>query len=293
MGYLSDSAIREKYDKAIDSFTYFDDFFMSIAFGNHIELTTYVLKIILKKKDLMIVSNITQKNEYNMFGRSARFDILAVDSQGCLYHIEIENDKYKADEMRASYYSAGLVYRNTERGEEKVIYKENYTIFFTDADYYKSGKPVYPIERFCKSEMIPFQDQTHILYVNGTYNNKEDEIGRLMHDMHCSRPEDMYSSLMADVMRMEKGIPERRQAMCWQIREIEELAEARGEHRGIEIGEARGEQRGIETGEARGEENAILKNIRYIMDGLKYTAQEAMNLLNIPEDIQEKYRTMI
>ena len=115
----------------------------------------------------------------------------------------------------------------------------------------------------------------------------------------------MYSSLMAEVMRREKEMPERRRAMCEQIRAIEERAEARGEargeQRGIEIGEARGEQRGIEIGEARGEkrgkaqgeENAIVNNIRYIMDGLKYTAKEAMDLLRISDDDQKKYKALL
>ena len=166
MGYLNNRDLREAYDREIDSFTFFDDFFMSIAFDNNFDLVAYVLQIILKKKDIVIVSSITQKQESNLYGRSARYDVLAADSQGCLYHMEIENDRARADEMRASYYSAVLVYKNTDRGKKKVEYTENYTIFFTDADYYREGEPLYPVDRYYGQNKRPFYDKTHILYVN-------------------------------------------------------------------------------------------------------------------------------
>ena len=39
----------------------------------------------------------------------------------------------------------------------------------------------------------------------------------------------------------------------------------------------------------RGEEAALLMSIKNIMEGLKYTAQQAMDLLKIPASEQPKY----
>ena len=39
----------------------------------------------------------------------------------------------------------------------------------------------------------------------------------------------------------------------------------------------------------RGEEAALLRSIKNIMEGLKYTAQQAMDLLKIPVSDQPKY----
>ena len=42
-------------------------------------------------------------------------------------------------------------------------------------------------------------------------------------------------------------------------------------------------------GEARGVDKSRLESIRNVMEGLKYTAQQAMDLLKIPENEQPKY----
>ena len=60
----------------------------------------------------------------------------------------------------------------------------------------------------------------------------------------------------------------------------EALGEARGEARGKALGEALGEARGIEINR--------LESIQSVMEGLGYTAQQAMDLLRIPPDEQHK-----
>ena len=42
-------------------------------------------------------------------------------------------------------------------------------------------------------------------------------------------------------------------------------------------------------GGARGVDKSRLESIRNVMEGLKYTAQQAMDLLKIPENEQPKY----
>lgn len=59
----------------------------------------------------------------------------------------------------------------------------------------------------------------------------------------------------------------------------------RVEAKGIEIGEARGRQEGRQEGV----DETRLESIKNIMEGLKYTAQQAMELLKIPVSDQPKY----
>ena len=49
--------------------------------------------------------------------------------------------------------------------------------------------------------------------------------------------------------------------------------------------EARGEERGRQNGV----DETRLESIKNVMEGLKYTAQQAMDLLKIPESEQPKY----
>ena len=46
---------------------------------------------------------------------------------------------------------------------------------------------------------------------------------------------------------------------------------------------------GEARGEARGVDKSRLESITNVMEGLKYTAQQAMDLLKIPENEQPKY----
>ena len=79
-----------------------------------------------------------------------------------------------------------------ENLDEKQEYRElpdTYVIFITENGYYKAGKPVYVIQNMNLTLGKPFDDGSHILYVNGEYRDDSD-IGRLMHDFNCTCADD-------------------------------------------------------------------------------------------------------
>ena len=50
---------------------------------------------------------------------------------------------------------------------------------------------------------MTFQDESHIIYVNGEYEG-DDPIGNLMHDFACANPDEMRSKLLAEKTRYYK-----------------------------------------------------------------------------------------
>lgn len=40
-----------------------------------------------------------------------------------------------------------------------------------------------------------FQDEEHIIYVNGAYEDLKTELGKLVHDFRCSNSDDMLTPL--------------------------------------------------------------------------------------------------
>ena len=50
---------------------------------------------------------------------------------------------------------------------------------------------------------MTFQDESHIIYVNGEYNGN-DPIGDLMHDFSCANPDEMKSKILAEKTRYYK-----------------------------------------------------------------------------------------
>ena len=52
-----------------------------------------MIRIILGRKDLRIVTVNAQKEEGQLFARRGRFDVLAADEEGRYYEIEVQNTK--------------------------------------------------------------------------------------------------------------------------------------------------------------------------------------------------------
>ena len=76
-------------------------------------------------------------------------------------------------------------------------------IFITEHDIFKCGLPLYHIDRIIKENNMTFQDESHIIYVNGEYEG-DDPIGDLMHDFACANPDEMRSKLLAEKTRYYK-----------------------------------------------------------------------------------------
>lgn len=73
-----------------------------------------------------------------------------------------------------------------------------------------------------------FNDEEHILYVNGAYRGDND-IGRLMHDFRCWNPDDMNYDLMKSAARYYKEDPKGVAFMCEAFEETRKAGEKKGE----------------------------------------------------------------
>ena len=103
--------------------------------------------------------------------------------------------------------------------------------------------PLYPVERYFAGTNELFNDGSHILYVNGAYQD-DSSLGRLMHDFFCTEPDDMYYETLANRARYlkknEKGVA----IMC---KAMDELYQ-----RGVDFGRVEGREEGIGIGREEG-----------------------------------------
>ena len=92
-------------------------------------------------------------------------------------------------------------------------------IFITRDNILGYGLPIYHIDRQIKEINKAFQDEVHIIYVN---SRKQDdtELGRLMHDLHCKRADEMHSPVLAkrvhELKETQKGV----ELMCHEMEKI-------------------------------------------------------------------------
>ena len=221
----------EKYKGIIKNFTLMSDIFMRNVFKKR-ECLEYVLQVIMEKQDLYVIDQVIQKDYKNLQGRSAVMDCVARDSTGKQFDVEIQQDNEGASPKRARYHS-GLMDMNTlNPGQDFEELPESYVIFITRDDILGYGLPIYHIDWQIKELNEAFQDEAHIIYVNSR-NQDDTELGRLMHDLHCKKADEMHSPILAkrvyELKETQKGV----ELMCHEMEKIYS--------EGMESGEKRGE----------------------------------------------------
>ena len=221
----------EKYKGIIKNFTLMSDIFMRNVFKKR-ECLEYVLQVIMEKQDLHVIDQVIQKDYKNLQGRSAVMDCVARDSTGKQFDVEIQQDNEGASPKRARYHSGLMDMNPLNPGQDFEELPESYVIFITRDDILGYGLPIYHIDRQIKELNEAFQDEAHIIYVN---SRKQDdtELGRLMHDLHCKKADEMHSPILAkrvyELKETQKGV----ELMCHEMEKIYS--------EGMESGEKRGE----------------------------------------------------
>ena len=245
---------RKTYLSILKDLTIMDDIFMRNVLKNS-ACTEYILKVIMNQDDLELEDQILQADYKNLQGRSSILDCIALDKSGRKYNIEFQNADSGTSLKRARYHGS-LVDANTlKTGQVPNELPDTYIIFITENDTLGFNLPICHINRTFEEAGQPCPDQLHIIYVNSSFQDNT-ALGKLMHDLRCPDPHDMYSEILAqrviELKETQKGVD----IMCDKLDEGEKrgilIGEAQGEKRGILIGEAQGEKRGILIGEAQG-----------------------------------------
>ncbi len=195
---------RQRVREMIANYTLFDDAFMSEVFNENNELTQYVLRIILQRDDLEVTSVISQREIGSLVSRGVRLDIEAIDSKGNYYDVEVQRARKPGLPQRARFYQSMMDYEHVEKGEDFQFLRRSYIIFILDYDLYGEQKPIYHVEHIIRENGKPYDDGREILFVNGTYRNRDEDIGRLMHDFSCSDYHQMDSELIRETVRPYK-----------------------------------------------------------------------------------------
>ncbi len=242
-------------EQIVDDMDLFDDDLMSMVFDGNIEATELLLKIILKKNDIIVVSVVGQREFQSpvVGGRNIRLDILAKDSMGKHYNVEVQKKPEGAHIRRARFNSSMMDSRMLKEGQEFSELQDSYMVFITQTDIFGYGIPIYTINRHFEEIDDLFDDGSHIIYVNGDYKGN-DEIGKLLHDFGCKESKDMYYPELAKGVRhfKEEG---GRKIMC---EAVEKYADRKALDKQIEL-------------------------IKNLMESMKWSAEQAMTAMQISD----------
>lgn len=252
-------------EQIVDDMDLFDDDLMSMVFDGNIEATELLLKIILKRDDITVISVVGQREFQNpvVGGRNIRLDILAKDSAGKHYNVEVQKKPEGAHIRRARFNSSMMDSRMLKEGQEFSELQDSYMVFITQTDIFGHGIPIYTINRHFEEIDDLFNDGSHIVYVNGSYKG-DDAIGKLMHDFGCKESKDIYYPELAKGVKHFKEEEGGRKVMC---EAVEKYAEKYAEKK-------------LENARL----NNLLDSIRKIMTNMKIGAEQAMNVLEVDDN---------
>ena len=269
MGERKDKPTRRDYREEINRLRLLDDNFMTAVFSRNEKAVQLVLRIIIGKQDLIVVSVKVQDEKHNLRGRSVRLDVHAIDSKGVHYDIEIQRSDSGADPRRARFNLSLMDSENLGKSLDFTKLPETYIIFITESDIFGRGLPMYHIDRRLRETGELFEDKAYIIYVNGEYR-AENAIGRLMADFRETDPDKMHYEDLAEPARYLKGTEEGVQSMCRIFEKVADENFLKGKQEGRE----EGMQEGREEGKAE-----LVKEMRRSMSG-----EQIASLLNLPLD---------
>jgi hypothetical protein len=224
-----------RYLEALEQFRLIDDTFFDAHMDGNIEAMQLLLNTFFHRDDIIVKEVVTQKSANNLYGRSARFDVIAVDSDSKIYNCEIQRANEGANPKRARFNNSLIDSREINKGTKYKDFPEIWVIFITENDIFGAQLPMYHVERSVIELNKLFEDAAHIIYVNGEYRG-DDDMGLLMHDFFCTDPAKMHFPELAKradfLKHNNKGV----KAMC----EIMQKLQAEGHAAGLAEGRLEG-----------------------------------------------------
>lgn len=137
---------------------------------------------------------------------------------------------------RLRYHSSIIDVHSLYTGEEFEKLPESKVIFIVDEESDAGVEPILHIKRTVRETGRDYyNDKSEIIYINARMKENTD-LGRLMHDFHCTKAEDMYSKVLAERVRVLKETQEGVEIMCKEMDKIYKAGELIGEERGKEKG---------------------------------------------------------
>ena len=228
--------MNEKYLKVLNKLRPIDDIFMRMIFRDH-QCVELLMKIIFGEQ-FSLKRFETQEDHKQVVSRSVELDIVVYTHEGAVIGIEVETSKDNASPLRARYHASILDCDLSYPKEGWKEFPEMYVVFICEEDVLKTNELINHIQRYMINGMV-FQDKLHIIYLNASMQD-ETALGKLMHDMLCNDPDDIYYEVLRKRVSYFKRQEGGKRTMCEALEELITEAKNEGRKEGEDIGEKHG-----------------------------------------------------
>ena len=268
---------QKKVRKPLKDLTLLDRFLFDTAMSDP-EISRNILSIIFDSREIPLIhfSAAEQTQEPYFDSRAVRLDVLAIDEEGTVYDAEAQKEnKGKRFLLRRSRLYQSSIDVNLLQPGDWDFGKMNdvYVIFIAPFDLFGQDKYMYTFQMTCEEVPgLPLNDGAVRIFLN-THGKNDDEVSPgLVEFLHyAEKPEQYRKSLqnprvqkLAEQMDMLKS---NQKVGVKYMRLWEELADARLD----------------------GMEEAQIASIRNLMKKAGWSAEKAMDMLDIPKENRDRY----
>ena len=237
-------AHREFLLQGVEKLTLFHDTFMKVVL-NDLEVCQYVIRILMDDPTIEIVDVRNQYRLARLTSKDSILDILAEDSRGRFYNLEIQRDTTPDHPRRTRLYGAMVDGEYLQKGEDYDAMPEVYVIYISRTDLWKMGRMETPVKKYLEGqrEDEQYDDGQHVIYVNAAVDDGSKKAA-LLHYFKTADPDDMsqgpLSRRVRYLKREEGGLNE----MC----EYSQRIYNGGKEEGLALGRRQGISEGLQQG---------------------------------------------
>ena len=135
----------------------------------------------------------------------------------------------------------------------------------------------------CGDEAILYDNGLHTIYVNAEIDDGT-SLAKLMQYLKTAKAGDTSQGALSEYVNYLKSPEGGREVMG----EFEKYLREEGRKAGVEEGRKAGVEEGRKAGVEEGRKEGIINSVKALMQNTKISAQEAMRMLSIPPEEQQK-----
>lgn len=124
-----------------------------------LEIEIQRIEFIDRQKDL--------SDSYEYHG--IRLDVYLKDEKGTVFNVEIQADRKDDLPRRVRFYQSAIDRGELPKSADYASLSESYIIFVCDFDYFHIGKAVGERISFLKGTEVPYEDGSHVFFLNSRY----------------------------------------------------------------------------------------------------------------------------
>ena len=204
--------------KQVGSLCMMNNRFMNFMLDDNKKAAQVFLRVILGDDKIKVRNVRIQSFIQNIYGHSSQLDILAQDSKGRYFNVEVQRSDEGAPARRARFYSSILDTHFLQPGKLYEELPDTYVIFITENDVLHDNLPLYNIRRRIDENAKCFEDGSRIIYVNSQRRDNT-ALGKLMQDLYCTEPKNLHYHEFAERMEFLKYSKEGEEKMTDVIEE--------------------------------------------------------------------------